>query len=420
MANFDSIFNNMLGGFGGFGGAANGAFQCNLRCYSMAASGKDDKERGDKVILPESKFQTLTMMQVQWPIQFKVSNENLQRYTHVGVLEFTAPEGRVYVPHWIMQNLLVEEGDMLRFTNVSLPKGTFVKIRPRSSDFLDISDPKAVLEMSLRNYSCLTKDDQVCINYNDRNYFFDVLELKPDNAVSIVETDMEVDFAPPADYEEPDYGKKKDQGNKIDFNTANATKVAESEESMQEKGPAPAAHDPNFVPFKGGGQRLDGKTGRKASGSASPALSSASSASGSNAGGGGQNLQQGASPIFGPKGGATLRDPPQNKSLEQASSSAKSRNMSPLHRAVNSGLGGSVIAEGEGFSLGPSATRSKPVSTEKNTTGAAASSTPPSGRKEAKTTPRSGDSGGDTPNKFAGRWKKPGGTFFTGQGKTLK
>lgn len=231
------------------------------------------------------------MMNVQWPIQFRVSNESCGRATHVGVLEFTAPEGRAYVPHWIMQNLVAEEGSLLRFANVSLPKGSFVKIRPRSSDFLDISDPKAVLEMSLRNYSCLTKDDQVCINYNSKNFFFDVLELKPADAVSIVETDMEVDFAPPADYEEPE-AHKKSKG--VDFNEANATTVSQNEEDTEANKSSAAVHDPNFVPFKGSGQRLDGKSRRKGSGAASPALSSASSASGSNAGGaGGQTLQSG-------------------------------------------------------------------------------------------------------------------------------
>lgn len=31
------------------------------------------------------------------------------------------------------------------------------------------------------------------------------MEVKPDRAVSVVETDISVDFAPPKDYKEPDY-----------------------------------------------------------------------------------------------------------------------------------------------------------------------------------------------------------------------
>ena len=44
----------------------------------------------------------------------------------------------------MMQNLLLQEGDIVKLKSTSLPKGTFVKLRPQSKDFLDISNPKAV------------------------------------------------------------------------------------------------------------------------------------------------------------------------------------------------------------------------------------------------------------------------------------
>ena len=52
-----------------------------------------------------------------------------RRRTHCGVLEFTAPEGNCYVPFWMMQNLMLEEGGVLSVKNVSLPKATFVKFK---------------------------------------------------------------------------------------------------------------------------------------------------------------------------------------------------------------------------------------------------------------------------------------------------
>jgi hypothetical protein len=57
----------------------------------------------------------------------------------------------------IMDNLLLGVGDLVNLQNVSLPKGTFIKIQPHTSDFLDISNPKAVLETSLRSFTCLTE-----------------------------------------------------------------------------------------------------------------------------------------------------------------------------------------------------------------------------------------------------------------------
>ena len=44
----------------------------------------------------------------------------------------------------MMQNLLLEEGDLVRLKSTSLPKGSFVKLQPHTKDFLDISNPKAV------------------------------------------------------------------------------------------------------------------------------------------------------------------------------------------------------------------------------------------------------------------------------------
>ncbi len=103
----------------------------------------------------------------------------------------------------MMQNLAMEEGEIVNLRSASLPKGTYVKLQPHTTDFLDISNPKAVLETTLRNFSCLSVGDQITINYNNRQYFIDIVEAKPQPAISVIETDCEVDFAPPLDYVEP-------------------------------------------------------------------------------------------------------------------------------------------------------------------------------------------------------------------------
>lgn len=134
---------------------------------------------------------------------FKLTNTQEDRTTHCGVLEFVADEGKCYMPYWMMRNLLLEEGAMLRIESVSLPVATFSKFQPQSVDFLDITNPKAVLENELRSFACLTTGDVIAISYNDRVYELCVLETKPGPAVSIIECDMNVDFAPPVGYVEP-------------------------------------------------------------------------------------------------------------------------------------------------------------------------------------------------------------------------
>lgn len=92
----------------------------------------------------------------------------------------------------MMHNLLLEEGDIVQIESVSLPVATFSRFQPQSADFLDISNPKAVLENGLRNFACLTTEDMIAIKYNQKIYELRVLETKPGNAVSIIECDMNV------------------------------------------------------------------------------------------------------------------------------------------------------------------------------------------------------------------------------------
>ena len=42
------------------------------------------------------------------------------------------------------------------------------------------------------------------IAYRGRKYYLDVVETKPSHAVSIIDTDCEVDFVQPLDYKEPE------------------------------------------------------------------------------------------------------------------------------------------------------------------------------------------------------------------------
>ncbi|UIZ27784.1 hypothetical protein KXD40_004652 [Peronospora effusa] len=127
-------------------------FNEHYRVYPVSFCDKGHLEDGDKseftncllVLLPPSALEMLARLHIEYPMLFKVTNEGVERSSHCGVLEFSAPEGSCYMPYWMMQNLFVTEGGILNIQNVSLPKATFVKLRPQSQDFLDISNPRAV------------------------------------------------------------------------------------------------------------------------------------------------------------------------------------------------------------------------------------------------------------------------------------
>ncbi|XP_055341250.1 ubiquitin recognition factor in ER-associated degradation protein 1-like isoform X1 [Paramacrobiotus metropolitanus] len=222
-----------------FGGS--GKFRRDYRCYSCPSNRKN-VEHGGKVILPSSALDILSRMNVQFPMLFKITNSAKAKSSHCGVLEFVAEEGRIYLPSWMMKNLCLNDGDVLSVESCTLPIATFSKFQPVSSDFLDITDPRAVLERGLRGFACLTSGDAVAIEYNEKIFELIVLETQPAEAVSIIECDMQVDFVAPLDYKEP--------------------KSVVKNSSAKEK---PILIDANdipgvlkFLPFEGAGRRLGG------------------------------------------------------------------------------------------------------------------------------------------------------------------
>ncbi|KAH8593742.1 putative ubiquitin fusion degradation protein Ufd1 [Bisporella sp. PMI_857] len=184
-------------------------FDEHYRCYPsgmLPGPDRDYVDFGGKIFMPPSALEKLTRLHIEYPMNFELINGAAGKTTHAGVLEFVAEEGKVYLPPWMMDTLLVEMGDILQIRSTSLKPASFVKIQPQSTNFLEITDPKAVLEMAFRNFATLTQGDIFKFKYNETIYEVAVLEVKPTSekmGVSMIETDVSVDFAPPLGYVEP-------------------------------------------------------------------------------------------------------------------------------------------------------------------------------------------------------------------------
>lgn len=207
-------------------------FEEQYHVYSAAYADRSNLEHGDKILLPPSAFDTLARLNVDYPMLFSLTCGSYK--THCGVLEFTAEEGSCYIPFWMMKNLRVEEGSLISVTNVSLQKATALKLQPQQLDFLDISNPRAVLEHALRNFSCVTKDDIICVPYNNKSYEFKMVDVKPENAVCIIECDCNVDFEAPPGYQEPTNNNNNRQ-NKGDQEEKKSDENNENEDSSDKK-----------------------------------------------------------------------------------------------------------------------------------------------------------------------------------------
>ncbi len=167
-----------------------------------------------------------------------------------------------------MQTLQLTTGDLIQIKTADLPNGKFIKLQPQSVSFLErITDPKAVLENVLRNFSTLTVGDIFQFLYNDETFDVAVLEVKPDiqnGAISCVETDLEVDFAAPLDYVEPIRGPPSTGSSRPGSVVGGGRVTPVTEGSMSRNinysaiAPGSAASSTARSAFSGAGQKLKG------------------------------------------------------------------------------------------------------------------------------------------------------------------
>lgn len=123
--------------------------------------------------------------------------------------------------------------------NTKLEKGTYVKLQPHTTDFLGISNPKAVLEENLQKFSCLTMGDTINISHESKDFYIDIVETKTSAAINIIDVVCNVDFAPALDYKEPE-------------NCATKSSGLGKEQDV-------ATQKPELKPFTGLARRLDGQ-----------------------------------------------------------------------------------------------------------------------------------------------------------------
>jgi ubiquitin fusion degradation protein 1 len=183
----------------------------------------------------------------------------------------------------VLLDLQLDEGSILLVKNVSLPKASFLKVRAQSVDFLQIKHPRALLEVALRDYTCVTVGDTIKLVHNGKPFFMDVQEVKPNGFASIVETDVEIDFDEPVGYKEY-INAQREKGQ--------SPAIASSSEAVPTGAPAAtrelqratqvaadSATESKFVPFAGSGRRIDGKDNGAAVPSSSSSVAGSSSAS---------------------------------------------------------------------------------------------------------------------------------------------
>lgn len=185
-------------------------FEANLIATplpEMVALQKGIKRWRDKVLLPASVGAELMNQEASrnGGLMFQIKTPSGAR-THAGVLEFTAPEGTICLPKKVVRSLWGPEGECTGPVSVSysrLEPGIYARLQPLRSGFHEAvgDEMRAILEEAFKTHSTLTEGDLLEVEHNGETHDLQVLELQPPSAVSIIDTDLEVDVGPSAETE---------------------------------------------------------------------------------------------------------------------------------------------------------------------------------------------------------------------------
>jgi len=158
------------------------------------------------------------------PLTFRLVNPENGRTVFAGMREFSAEDGSVGLSTFLRESLGIDGGKVVDGDSRAggdsthngvdtamtgeapprltvhvheLPKGTYVKLRPLEAGY-DPDDWKALLEQYLRdNYTTLSNGEVLAIPAGKETFRFLVDGLKPnDQAITLVDTDLEVDIEP--------------------------------------------------------------------------------------------------------------------------------------------------------------------------------------------------------------------------------
>jgi len=201
-------------------------------------------DHSNRVLLPKIVLNQLSINDnLYFPLTIDIND------TIVGVYEIYEDIDYIYIPDYICKKIgLVEPTQMdMKFLCYDLPKAEFIKLKPHQSTFYNIIDTKGFLENNLKKlYTHLEKGQTINIPHDGDVLYFDVVETKPDNILSINDTDVEVDFEEAHDYVAPPPPSEK-KGIVYKFKHGDAAAAA-------------------FVPFSGTGHRTTGEIAREIAG----------------------------------------------------------------------------------------------------------------------------------------------------------
>jgi hypothetical protein len=245
------------------------SYKCLPFIYYQYYEDVKELENSNKIILPQKILDNLSLMRnLVFPLHFKINNSEIL-FTPS---DFRQDINEIYISNHFLENLSlnIDESVELTYLNYPIEKGSKIKLKPHTSNFLEIMDQKQYLEENLvKLYTTLTIGQTILIPYFENIILIDVIDCSPNKTISIIDTDLEVDFEQPWDYKEPEKPKineklenKKQNLNQNSFKKGrlrfnqNIPPKQNQENSVNDNSVNKNKNSVGFVPFSGVGRKL--------------------------------------------------------------------------------------------------------------------------------------------------------------------
>ena len=162
----------------------------------------NELEYGNKILLPSTLLPDIDLE--LGTVYFTLSNGDIS--IACGVHEYMESESVAFMPHSMLERLDLLDGDSINIKQlINVPNGEYIKIKPYEKEFIELGDPKRLLErMISENYPILSEGEVICIKHNNKEYHIEVIECLPEKTIQTTNCDINVEFERPVDMpEEP-------------------------------------------------------------------------------------------------------------------------------------------------------------------------------------------------------------------------
>ena len=220
----------------------------NLAAYELIFSDHaltNELEHSNKTLIPAACIPDLNLDAGTTYIEIINPNIN-DKIAVCSVHEYTETPGIIFIPSRIMQTLGINASENIKVNQkIDIPKGEFIKIKPYEKAFIELSDPKAVLERHISQfYPVLSKGELISIKFAGKEHQIEIVETRPENVIQTTNCDINLEFARPYDMGPEETKENKthenvktniDENVKMDIDenvTLREEKVADSEEHV--------------------------------------------------------------------------------------------------------------------------------------------------------------------------------------------